>query len=84
MAIDYAQTMKIADNPDRWEERNPILGSHPSGKEVTAYFVGSYLVYTGIAAALPAPYREWWHYAGIGVQAACVGNNLAIGLNVGF
>ncbi len=24
MAIDYAQTMRIADNPDRWHEHNPI------------------------------------------------------------
>jgi hypothetical protein len=83
-AIDYAQTMKIADNPDKWYERNPILGRHPSGQEVTTYFAVSYLATTAIAVALPAPYRAWWQYAVIGVSGACVANNLSIGIGFGF
>ena len=84
MAIDYAQTMRIADNPDRWHEHNPIMGDHPSSRYVTLYFIGSYAVSTAIAALLPAPYREWWQYSAITVEAACVGNNYTIGLGVGL
>ncbi len=84
MAIDYAQTLKISREPDRYHEVNPILGNHPSAAEVSGYMLSTYLFKTAVAAALPVEYRKWWQYAMIGSSGACVGNNLSIGLGVGF
>jgi hypothetical protein len=84
MAVDYAQTLRIADNPERWHEHNPIMGSHPSSRDVTLYFMGSYAVSTAVAMLLPPPYRAWWQYSAITVEAACVGNNYTIGLGWGL
>jgi hypothetical protein len=39
LIIDFRQTTKIAKNPDRWGEMNPILGKHPSVKKVLIYFI---------------------------------------------
>jgi hypothetical protein len=84
MAVDYAQTMKISREPDKYWERNPLLGKHPDEAEVTAYFIGAYAIKTGVAMALKPEYRKWWQYTMIGASAGCVGWNLHIGLGVGF
>lgn len=84
MVADYLQTMEIARNPDRYYERNPILGNHPSEGEVTAYFIGSYALVTAAAWALPEPYRDALQYVAIGVEAGAVANNFSIGLRFGI
>ena len=84
MALDYAQTMKIAREPEHYHEMNPILGRHPSEAEVSAYFASAYAIKTAVAVALPPEYRKWWQYALIGFSGACVANNLVIGLGIGF
>jgi hypothetical protein len=76
--------MKIARNPNDYHEHNPILGSHPSEGAVTAYFLGSFLLTTGAAMALPEPYREYFQYGVIAVEGAAVANNFSIGLGFGF
>ncbi len=83
-AIDYLQTTRIADQPEKYKELNPFLGEHPSKQDVTIWFGATYTAYTAIAIVLPSPYREWWHYSGITVEAVCVGNNYRIGLGFGF
>lgn len=84
MTVDWAQTRKIAKNPDRYSENNPILGSHPSTGEVDAYFLTCAVAHTAVAMALPPKYREWWQYVFIGVEAVAVGHNMSIGLGVGL
>lgn len=84
MTVDYMQTMKIAREPDKYHERNAILGKHPSELQVTGYFIGAYALTTLTAMALPEPYREYFQYVVIGVEGACVANNLSIGLGIGF
>ncbi len=37
-AIDWAQTIVIAQNPQTWSENNPLLGRHPSERRVHVYF----------------------------------------------
>jgi len=83
MAIDMAQTLRIADDP-KWHEHNPILGDHPSRADVCIYFATSYAVVTAATAMLDTPYRAWLQSLAIGVQAVSVGNNYAIGLGFGF
>ena len=83
-AVDYAQTMKIAREPDDYHERNPILGEHPSELEVTGYFIGTYALTTGVAMLLTPTYRKWFQYIIIGGQTAVIANNLHVGLGFGF
>jgi hypothetical protein len=82
--IDWAQTRKIAQNPDKWHEHNPVLGSHPSTEKVDIYFPLSIATNTAIAMALPPEYRKWFQYVSIGVEAGVVASNFSIGLGVGF
>jgi len=83
-AVDYAQTMKIAREPNRFEEKNPIIGSHPNEQEVTLYFAGTYALTTVTAMFIPPKYRRWFQYIVIGGQSVCILNNLYVGLGMGF
>lgn len=42
-AADWWQTIQIAKNPERYGERNPVLGEHPSVEKVNLYFAASAL-----------------------------------------
>jgi hypothetical protein len=84
MTVDYLQTMRIAREPDKYHERNPILGKHPSELQVSAYFAAAYALTTLTAMALPPPYRGYFQYVVIGVEGAAIANNLSIGLGFGF
>jgi len=84
MAIDYMQTMEIARDPEKYHENNPILGEHPSEAEVTAYFLMSYAVTSGISLMLPDNFRPWWQYLIIGIEGGATANNFSIGLGFGF
>lgn len=82
--IDFSQTLKIAREPEKYYEVNPILGSHPSEGKVAVFFIGSYIAETALVHVLPSEYRPWAQYVFIGVSGACVINNFTIGLGVGF
>ena len=84
MAVDYSQTMKISREPDKYRERNPFLGEHPSEAAVTGWFIGTYAANTAIAMALPPKYRAYWQYISIGIETGSVANNFHIGLGFGF
>lgn len=84
MVVDYSQTMEISREPDKYRERNPFLGEHPSEAAVTGWFIGTYAANTAIAMALPPRYRKWFQYVSIGVEVGCVANNFSIGLGFGF
>jgi len=81
---DWSQTLQIADHPEKWKELNPILGSHPSRGEVSIYMGTSIILHAAIAYILPQPYRTWWQYAWIGIETAAVGQNLSVGIGIGF
>ena len=82
--LDWGTTLDIAEKPDRYHENNPILGKHPSRGDVNAYMATTLILNWAVAYAMPHPYREMWQYAGIAVEAYCVGNNFHIGLRLAF
>ena len=84
MGIDWAQTRKIAQNPDKYSEMNPVLGSHPSTEKVDAYFLTCAAAHTVVSMVLPPEYRVLWQYIWIGLEAGTVAHNASIGLGVGF
>ena len=81
--LDWSQTRKIAIEPNRYYEQNPILGKHPSVGEVDLYMGASTMVNLAIARALPNPYRRYFQMLSIGVTGACVTMNFNIGLGGG-
>lgn len=83
-AVDWMQTRKIARNPERYYELNPILGRHPSEAEVDLYFAASIAAHTAVSMALPPDWREVWQYLSIGFEYSVVAHNFSIGLGFGF
>jgi len=82
--LDWGQTLDIADHPEKFYERNPILGEHPSRGEVNRYFAAGMVLHPVVSYLLPRPYREWWQYSTIGLEMVVVGNNARIGIGMGF
>lgn len=83
-AIDMAQTLKIARNPDDYHERNPILGEHPSQGDVLVYFAATWAAQTLLVHVLPARLRPFAQAVMIAVPLGCVINNLSVGIGFGF
>ena len=82
-AIDMAQTIRIAKNPDKFQELNPLLGKHPSTSEVVAFTVATsvahaYLVYKLQEAGLPVKVFE---YITIGYKGITIKKNIDAGLH---
>lgn len=82
--IDCLQTLKIAREPDKYYEINPLLGRHPEQWQVLGFFIGTYALETALVHVLPSDYRQYAQYFFIGVSGTCVVNNLTIGLGFGF
>ena len=82
--VDYSQTLEISDNPNRWYEKNPIIGKHPSRGEVNTYFLITGLLHPAVAYVLPKPYREIFQYSTIAIEIYCVGNNYSLGIGGRF
>ena len=78
--IDVTQTIKFLDmshTDPEWacEERNPVLGPHPSRRRLWGTFAYSIAVHAIVAAALPHPYRDVWQGVVLGIESANVATN---------
>lgn len=82
--IDWKQTLIIANNPDHYKEINPIIGEHPSRGKVNTYMAVGAVSHLAMSYVLPKEYRVIFQYFTIGTSAYCVGNNISIGLQLGF
>jgi hypothetical protein len=78
--IDYKQTIEIANNPQDYRERNPILGNHPSEGKVNTYFAITSALHLITWYLLPDKYRTWFEIITITGTSACVINNYSIGV----
>jgi len=84
LAVDWGQTRHIAKNPDRFYEKNGLLGRHPSVDRVDAYFVGSMITTVLVADLLVGPWRKAFLAGIIVMEYDVVTRNRAIGIRVGF
>jgi len=92
--VDWGQTLYIADNPDRfYEKQNFLLAKHPSRGSVNLYFGLSVIGKTALVHILPRDYNLWgWNIKPrriaqsvyIGVSGANVYRNYTLGIKVGF
>ena len=91
--IDWGQTLRIADNPDQYHEKNPILGRHPSRGRVNTYMLAGAILHPVVTWLLPEEaevfgfeFNPRWVWLGgtIATSGICVVNNHSIGLGWGF
>jgi len=82
--IDWRQTLRIADNPGRYYEGNPLLPRHPDRGQVDRYFVGSFLIRAGVAYVLPSRWRKVWLGAMTAGSLGMVIHNDSIGLGISW
>jgi len=84
LAIDWRQTRRIAEQPDRFFEINPILGRHPSLSQVDMYFMVSLIVNVGVAHILPSKWRKIFLGAMTMWEVGFVTHNNNIGLGISW
>lgn len=84
LAVDWNQTRTIARNPDRFNEKNAILGNHPGVGKVNGYFAAAIIGTVGVAMALPSEYRKFW-LGGITVlEVSVTQHNRSLGIKTSF
>ena len=82
LLIDWSQTSQAMQQG--WVEANPILGAHPSLRQLTTYNLVALSATLGVGAALPSRWRSLW-FAGIAaLEFYAITGNAAAGLHVGF
>jgi len=80
---DWSQALRIANNPRRWSEANPLFGRHPTEGRVNTMET-LYVVWNGAALLLPRTPRRIWYAAVTVVEVVAVTHNLSIGISIGF
>ena len=78
--VDWGQTLQIAKNPNRFHERNPILGRHPSIRSVNRFMIIGLVTHVSASFVLPHDIRNFWQVTSIVVAGIIVTNNFKIGL----
>ena len=81
---DWAQTLEIADNQNRWVERNPLLGSHPSKERVSWSIGGALLANTVIHRVLLDKWLGRYQLCLIVAEGTAVAENYQLGVRAGF
>lgn len=77
--VDWLQTQEIVSNDDYYE-LNPVLGKHPTHREVDIYMGATLIANWAIAGMLKPEYREIFQYLSITVEVGCAVHNYRIGI----
>ena len=82
--VDWGQTRDIARGPARFTETNPILGRHPTLRQVDTLVPLGICIHALIAWALPQKYRRYWQYVWIGIETQAVHSNYRSEVRISF
>jgi hypothetical protein len=77
--VDWRQTLDR-----RYEESNPILGSHASHAAVDGYFLGVMTAQVLAARLLPSRWRSVFQGIAIGIEGRSVFNNWRLGAHLSW
>jgi hypothetical protein len=80
--MDWSQTLHFVRNPERYYERNNILGRYPSEGRVNSYFALTLAGHAAVAYVLPKPWRTIWQSVWIGIEANQVNRNRELGVGI--
>ena len=81
LSTDWQQTLNISKNPEKYNEVNPILGSHPDENKVHMYFASCAITHALISYMLPAEYSKIWQVTWIGIQSSVTDHNKNNGID---
>ena len=84
LVVDWGQTRHIAKNPNRFDEKNPILGITPSVGKVDTYVLGAMLATVAVAHLLPQDYRRLFLAGTLSMELSVIDQNRSIGIKVDF
>lgn len=84
LVVDWGQTRYIAKNPQSFEDRNKLLGKHPSTGQVDLYFASSILGTLLIADWLSPTNRKWFLGTITAVELVVTSRNQQIGIKLSF
>jgi hypothetical protein len=82
--IDWGQTRYISQHPHAFEERNMVLGNHPSLGRVNAHFLGYAAATYAFANYLDGPDRRTFLILMTVYQIATISHNRSIGVKISF
>jgi hypothetical protein len=81
--IDMLQTLEIANN-DKYYEKNPILGKHPSEFQVVTYFVARGFAHYHATKMIPQRYRNFFHGYNVVYNYNVIRDNHQLGIRIDF
>ena len=84
LVIDWGQTRDIVKRPHDYEERNPLLGKHPSMGRVNLICAGSIAATLLTADWLTSKNRKIFLGTITAIELTVIGHNKNIGLRVSF
>lgn len=84
IAVDWWQTSDLVRVPGDYEKSNPILGRHPSQKNINQWFAGWLIMHPLIMWSLPAPWRRSAQVMTVLVEAKCIKQNIDLGIALKF
>jgi hypothetical protein len=79
LLMDWGQTLDR-----RYQESNPILGSHPDSVAVDGYFVAAIGAQVLVARLLPSPWRSVFQGITLGIEGRSVFNNWRMGARLAW
>ena len=79
---DWRQTQKL--RAAGWDDRSPVLGSHPSRNQVDTYIPLGIIGHGLVTWYLDPAYRPVWQYSWIAIEADAVEHNINLGFKVDF
>ena len=81
---DWGQSRYITKHPDKYYEKNWVLGKYPSKDTVDIYFASTLVGHTLVTHMLPKDYRILWQFMTILVELSVVPSNFNMGVKVDF
>jgi hypothetical protein len=84
VVADYLQTRRVIDDPERFSELNPILGSHPTESRLNVYYLLSLGALNAARWVLPAKPLRLLYQSVTAVEVMAVGRNYMLGVEFGF
>jgi hypothetical protein len=76
LVVDLLQTGRVAAYPSKYEEMNPLLGSHPSHAQIDAYFLAAGVAHFAVARLLPEGWpRTTWQVLSVVLEAGVIATN---------
>lgn len=80
LVADWQQTLVTTRNPNKFYEKNKILGKHPSESRVNVYFGTACLGNILVGELAPEGYSKWFYYGVIALESVVVYRNIQVGI----